>query len=117
LFTKSPETIARELASEKVSPKGPGSGMRMLTYFINRAGKGLSPTRLEPARFRVRAISVEYLPHDQRQNIRCEVRWPSPHGAADLPAIFEELERTPGLIQLAWHTQPGISPEGSETQG
>jgi hypothetical protein len=32
LFTKSPETIARELASKKVSPKGPGSGMRMLTY-------------------------------------------------------------------------------------
>jgi hypothetical protein len=45
LFTKSPETIARELASKKVSPKGPGSGMRMLTYFINRAGKGLSASR------------------------------------------------------------------------
>ena len=45
LFTKDPETIARELASKKVSPKGPGSGMRMLTYFINRAGKGLSATR------------------------------------------------------------------------
>jgi hypothetical protein len=53
LFTKSPETIARELASKRVSPKGPASGMRMLTYFINRAGKGLSPTRraaLERAR-------------------------------------------------------------------
>ena len=37
LFKKDPETIARTLASKKVSPKGPGSGMRMLTYFINRA--------------------------------------------------------------------------------
>ncbi len=45
LFTKSPTEIARSLASKSVSPKGPGSGMRMLTYFINRAGKGLSPTR------------------------------------------------------------------------
>ena len=45
LFTKSPEEIARSLASKKVSPKGPGSGMRMLTYFINRAGKGLTATR------------------------------------------------------------------------
>ena len=45
LFTKSPATIARELASKKVSPKGPASGMRMLTYFINRGGKGLSPPR------------------------------------------------------------------------
>lgn len=45
LFTKSPETIARELASKKVSPRGPSSGMRMLTYYINRAGKGLSTSR------------------------------------------------------------------------
>ncbi len=45
LFTKDAATIARVLTSRKVSPKGPGSGMRMLTYFINRAGKGLSKTR------------------------------------------------------------------------
>ena len=45
LFTKDPETIARSLASKKVSPKGPGSGMRMLTFFINRAGKNLSASR------------------------------------------------------------------------
>ena len=45
LFTRSPEEIARRLASKKVSPKGPASGMRMLTYFVNRAGKGLSATR------------------------------------------------------------------------
>jgi hypothetical protein len=42
LFNKSAATIARSLASKKVSPKGPGSGMRMLTYFINRAGRGLT---------------------------------------------------------------------------
>ncbi len=45
LFTKDAATIARTLASKKVSPKGPGSGMRMLTYFINRAGRGLSAER------------------------------------------------------------------------
>jgi hypothetical protein len=45
LFTQSAETIARTLASKKVSPKGPGSGMRMLTYFLNRGGKGLSASR------------------------------------------------------------------------
>jgi hypothetical protein len=45
LITKSPEAIARSLASKRVSPKGPGSGMRMLNYFINRAGKGLSASR------------------------------------------------------------------------
>lgn len=45
LFTKNAETIARTLGSKIVSPKGPGSGMQMLTYFINRAGRGLSPGR------------------------------------------------------------------------
>lgn len=45
LFTRDAETIARTLASKRVSPKGPGSGMRMLTFFINRAGKNLSSAR------------------------------------------------------------------------
>jgi Protein of unknown function (DUF3175) len=45
LFTKSAATIARSLASKEVSPKGPGSGMRMLTYYINRAGHNLSAER------------------------------------------------------------------------
>ncbi|HLZ40217.1 MAG TPA: DUF3175 domain-containing protein [Candidatus Sulfotelmatobacter sp.] len=45
LFTKDAATIARTLASRRVSPKGPSSGMRMLTYFINRGGRGLSATR------------------------------------------------------------------------
>jgi hypothetical protein len=45
LFTKSASTISRTLASKKVSPKGPASGLRMLTFFINRAGKGLDSER------------------------------------------------------------------------
>ncbi len=45
LFTKDAATVARELASKKVSPKGPASGMRMLNYFINRGGKGLPEER------------------------------------------------------------------------
>jgi len=45
LFNRSAPFIARSLASKKVSPKGPGSGMRMLTYYINRAGRNLSPAR------------------------------------------------------------------------
>ena len=45
LFNQSAPTIARSLASKKVSPKGPGSGMRMLTFYINRAGHNLSATR------------------------------------------------------------------------
>jgi tRNA(adenine34) deaminase len=46
LFKKDAATIARSLASKKVSPKGPASGMRMLTFYVNRAGKNLSKSRL-----------------------------------------------------------------------
>jgi tRNA(adenine34) deaminase len=45
LFNGAPTTIAKALASKKVSPKGPASGMRMLNFYINRAGKNLSSSR------------------------------------------------------------------------
>lgn len=45
LFTKDADTIARVMASKKVSPKGPGSGIRMIQFFINRAGKKLPDER------------------------------------------------------------------------
>jgi tRNA(adenine34) deaminase len=45
LFNQDAETIAKYLASKKVSPKGPASGMRMLNFYINRAGKNLSEER------------------------------------------------------------------------
>ena len=45
LFSEDAETIARRLASKQVSPKGPSSGMRMLTFYINRAGKNLPAGR------------------------------------------------------------------------
>ncbi|MHB1037831.1 MAG: DUF3175 domain-containing protein [Pirellulales bacterium] len=45
LFTKDAKTIADAMADTRVSPKGIGSGIRMIQFFINRAGKGLSPER------------------------------------------------------------------------
>lgn len=45
LFTKDAETIARTMASKRVSPKGLGSGIRMIQYFINRSGKDLPANR------------------------------------------------------------------------
>jgi hypothetical protein len=43
LFIKKASTIATTLASKRVSPKGPTSGLRMLTYFINRPWQGTKP--------------------------------------------------------------------------
>jgi tRNA(adenine34) deaminase len=44
-FSKDAKTIARTMASKKVSPKALGSAIRMVQYFINRGGKGLSAAR------------------------------------------------------------------------
>jgi hypothetical protein len=45
LFTKDAQTIAQVMARKRVSPKGIGSGIRMIQFFLNRAGKNLSPER------------------------------------------------------------------------
>ena len=45
IFTKDAETIARVMSKPDVSPMGIGSAIRMVQYFINRAGKGLSKSR------------------------------------------------------------------------
>jgi tRNA(adenine34) deaminase len=45
LCTKDAETIARVMATKKVSPKGLGSAIRMVQFYINRAGKSLSAAR------------------------------------------------------------------------
>jgi hypothetical protein len=44
-FTGSASEIARKMARRDVAPKGIGSGIRMIQYFINRGGKNLSATR------------------------------------------------------------------------
>ena len=44
-FTKSAEEIARIMARRDVSPLGIGSGIKMIQYFISRAGKNLPASR------------------------------------------------------------------------
>jgi uncharacterized protein DUF3175 len=60
LSTMDAATIARSLASKRVSPKGPASGLRMLDYFINRGGKGLTATRRRTLE-RAKAIMMQRL--------------------------------------------------------
>ncbi len=45
LFSRDAETIARVLATRRVSPKGLGSAIRMIQFFLNRAGRNLSAER------------------------------------------------------------------------
>jgi tRNA(adenine34) deaminase len=69
LFTKDAPTIARTLASRRVSPKGPGSGMRMLTFFINRAGRTLPKTRRAELE-RAKRLLSERVRHDRERRAK-----------------------------------------------
>ncbi len=45
IFNKSAKAIAADLTKKSVSPKGPGQAMQMLSFYENRGGKNLPPTR------------------------------------------------------------------------
>jgi len=46
LFRMKAQDIADSLASKEVSPQGPASGMRLLTFYLSHSAKRLSPARL-----------------------------------------------------------------------
>jgi hypothetical protein len=69
LFTQKASTIARSLASKRVSPKGPASGMHMLAYFINRAGQGFERS---PQGRVGKGQGAAFKAHPKREN---GVRW------------------------------------------
>ena len=73
LFTKDADTIARSLASRRVSPKGPASGMRMLNFFINRAGRGLSATRRKKLE-RAKALLSERIRRQRKRTVKGPTR-------------------------------------------
>jgi tRNA(adenine34) deaminase len=64
LFTKDAETIAKVMATKRVSPKGLGSAILMVQYYINRAGKNLSPERRSELE---KAKSILQKKHDEEK--------------------------------------------------
>jgi len=72
LFAKDAVTIAESLASKEVFPQGPASGMRVLSFYINYAGKSLSASRrrnLEKAKKLLSARLDQSFKEEQRQKI------------------------------------------------
>jgi tRNA(adenine34) deaminase len=63
LYKKDAKTIARVMATRKVSPKGFGSGIRMVQFYINRAGKNLSPERRHELEKAKRLLQEKALKH------------------------------------------------------
>lgn len=72
-FSQDAETVARIMASKKVSPKGIGSGIRMIQYFINRAGKGLSKGRIKELEKAKRILQAK-LREEKRAKARPKLR-------------------------------------------
>jgi putative Mg2+ transporter-C (MgtC) family protein len=58
--------------------------------------------RLEAEKFQVQSLSVTNSVSAGRKQFELEVRWPSTRGGSDVPPVLAELERLPGLIELAW---------------
>jgi hypothetical protein len=77
LFTKDAQTIAQAMASQRVSPKGIGSGIRMVQFFINRAGRSLSAHRrqeLEQAKKILQSQSSRPRPAGSKSKARSVAR-------------------------------------------
>ena len=69
LFTMPAEAIADKLASNDISSNGLSSGLRLLTFYINYAGKRLSASRrrnLEKAK----KLLEERFTHDLTERAR-----------------------------------------------
>lgn len=67
-FTKPPDEVVRIMADPVVSPRGLGSAIQMVQYFINRAGRHLPPARkavLEEAKHQLQAMLHEQ--HEQEK--------------------------------------------------
>ncbi len=71
LFAKPPEKIVEILTSRETFPRGAASGMRVLSFYMAQAGKGLSCSRrrnLEKAK-KMLAACVE------REMAEARTRW------------------------------------------
>jgi tRNA(Arg) A34 adenosine deaminase TadA len=85
LFNEDANTIAHELAKPGVSPKGPASGMRMLNFYINRAGKNLPEQRvkeLEKAKTILSGIIASQKPAAKKSTAKKSTAKKSPSKAA-----------------------------------
>lgn len=89
LFNKSASAIAKALASKKVSPKGPASGMRMLNFYINRAGKNLSASRhteLEKAKTKLSEIIASQKPKTKKTSAKAPKKKAAKKSAKKTPS-------------------------------
>jgi tRNA(Arg) A34 adenosine deaminase TadA len=89
LFKKNAAAIAKALATKKVSPKGPASGMQMLNFYINRAGKNLTQERhaeLEKAKTLLSANIAKEKPKSEKPSTKTAAKKAPKKAAKKAPA-------------------------------
>jgi len=77
VFKWNAEAIAESLASRAVSPQGPASGMRVLSFYLSHAGKAISASRrrnLEKAK-RLLAARVEQALKAENDSGVVDIAW------------------------------------------
>ena len=75
LFAKNPETIVAALTSKEAFPHGAASGLRVLTFYMSQAGRGMSAAQrrnLEKAKAML-SVRVEQETTDARDKWRRKV--------------------------------------------
>lgn len=92
-------------------------GLRLLEKHVERyqlaelkitvQGEQIQPDQLHrwlrAADFKIKSLSVIHCVKERRRTFECQVRWPSLHSNADVPPILAELEKLPGVVELAWN--------------
>jgi tRNA(Arg) A34 adenosine deaminase TadA len=97
LFQKSASAIAKALATKKVSPKGPASGMQMLNFYINRAGKNLPQERhaeLEKAKTLLSEIIAKEKPESEKPTKKSAAKKAPKKAAKKAPAKSSSKKST-----------------------
>jgi tRNA(adenine34) deaminase len=84
LFNQSASAIAKALASKKVSPKGPASGMRMLNFYINRAGKNLPQSRHDELE-KAKSLLSDIIPKQKSKSPTTPAKKPAKKAAKKSP--------------------------------
>ncbi|HLH33370.1 MAG TPA: MgtC/SapB family protein [Alloacidobacterium sp.] len=57
---------------------------------------------LEAGKVHVRSMSVVHCKDEHREKFECSVRWPAHKDTKVNPAVLQEIDRLPGLVEMSW---------------
>jgi putative Mg2+ transporter-C (MgtC) family protein len=73
-----------------------------ITIAENKITEAELRTLLESGRVSVRSVSVVHCRQEHQERFECNVRWPAHKDTKVNPAVLEEIDKLPGLIEMSW---------------